>query len=110
MQTRNPHPSFPVPPGFGTPLRRFGAVSRTAQSVGIEWADSARQGLDDLKATLGKLATARGPAEVLSVQSAYLQRAGARLVARTTVAADLVSALTTDLLRPPTAPRPGRAR
>ena len=110
MQTRDPSPSFPVPPGFGTPLRRFGVASRTAQSVGIAWADSARQGLDDIKATLGKLATARGPAEVLSLQGAYLHRAGARLAARTTVAADLVSALTTDLLTLPAAVRLGRAR
>ncbi len=110
MQTRDPRPAFPVPPGFGTPFRRFGAASRTAQSVGIEWSDSVRQGLADFKATLGKIATARGPAEVLSVQSAYLHRAGERLVARTTVAADLASALTTDLLRLPAAPRPGRAR
>ncbi|MEL6063931.1 MULTISPECIES: TIGR01841 family phasin [unclassified Methylobacterium] len=109
MPTRDALPPFPYPAGFGTPWRRLGVAGRAAQTLGIEWADSLKQGLDDIAATAGTLAASRNPAEILAIQSAYLQRAGARLSARSAVTADLITALTADLLRPPPAPPAARA-
>ena len=109
MQTRDAHPFLPIPAGFRAPWRRLGVAGRTAQTLGIEWADSTKQGLDDLAATAKALAAARNPAEILAIQSAYLQRAGARWAARSSVAADQFAALAADLLRPMPAPSPPRA-
>lgn len=104
MLTRDAPSPFPYPAGFGAPWWRLGVAGRAAQTLGIEWADSLKQSLDDVTATAGTLAACRNPAEVLAIQSAYLQRAGARLSARSTVTADLIAALAADLLRPPPAP------
>ncbi|MCJ2073901.1 phasin family protein [Methylobacterium sp. J-030] len=107
MQTRDAHPFPRNPIGFGAPWRRLGITGRAAQTLGIEWSDSIKRGLDDLAATAGTLAAARNPAEILAVQAAYLQRAGARLSARSAVTTDLITALAADLLRLP-APGPPR--
>ena len=109
MQTRDPGPARLIPTGFSTPLRRFGVASRTAQTLGIEWVDSTKQGLDDLADTAKALASARTAAEFLAIHASYLQRAGARLAARSTVTADLITTLTADLLRPPPATTSGGA-
>ncbi|MHB2207051.1 phasin family protein [Methylobacterium sp. CM6257] len=94
---------LPGSAGFGTALRRFGVASRTAQTVGIEWFDYAKQGLDDIADTARKLAEARSPAEILAVQAAYLQRAGERFTVGSAVVGDLIMTLAGDLLRPPAA-------
>ena len=104
MLTRDALSPFPYAAGFGAPWRRLGVAGRTAQTLGIEWADSIKQGLDDLAATAKALAASRNPADVLTLQSAYLQRAGARLSARSAVTADQIAALAGDLLRPPAYP------
>ncbi|MEE7447199.1 hypothetical protein MRF4_04905 [Methylobacterium radiotolerans] len=96
-------PALPLGPavfGVGTPLRRFGIASRAAQTLGIECLDSFKKALDDLGATWAALATARGPAEILTVQTAYLHRAGARAAARSAAAGDAMLGLTGALLRP----------
>jgi len=108
MPTRDAHPSFPYPAGFGAPWRRLGIAGRTAQSLGIAWADSTKQGLDDCATTARALAASRNPAEILAIQLAYLQRAGERWAAHSAVTADQIAALTADLLRPP-APSPAPA-
>jgi hypothetical protein len=109
MQSPPALPLSPAPLGFGTPLRRFGIASRAAQTLGIEWADSARKGLDDLAATWRALAAARSPGEILAVQTAYLHRAGGRVAARSAAAGDVMLGLTGDLLRPKGATRAGPA-
>ncbi|MCJ2090136.1 phasin family protein [Methylobacterium sp. E-005] len=105
MTTRDAHPSYPYPAGFGSPWRRLGVAGRIAQTLGIEWGDSTKQGLDDLAATARALAASRGPAEILAIQCAYLQRAGERWAARSAMTADQIAGLAADLLRPP-APNP----
>jgi phasin family protein len=100
-------PAFPPAAGASLVLRRLGLATRTAQTLGIEWLDSAKQGLDDLAATAQRLATARNPAEVVAVQTAYLSRAGDRFTARATAASSLVATLAGDLLHP-AASRGGR--
>lgn len=78
MQRPPALPLSPVVSGFRTPLHRFGIVSRAAQTLGITYADSFKTAFDDLGATSRALAAARGPAELVAVQAAYLNRAGAR--------------------------------
>ncbi|MGH1572866.1 phasin family protein [Methylobacterium sp. P31] len=95
--------------GFGTALRRLGIASRTAQTLGIEWFDFAKRDLDDIADTARKLAEARSLAEILTVQAAYLHRAGERFTAGSAVAGDLIVALAGDLLRPSAATSPARA-
>jgi hypothetical protein len=109
MQTRDAHPPFAYPAGFGAPWRRLGVAGRAARTLGIEWADSFEQGLDDRGVTAKVLAATRNPAEILAIQSAYLQRAGERWAARSTATADQIAALAGDLLRPPPAPSPAPA-
>ncbi|MGX9979113.1 phasin family protein [Methylobacterium fujisawaense] len=100
--------------GFRTPLHRFGIVSRAAQTLGITYADSFKTAFDDLGATSRALAAARGPAELVAVQAAYLNRAGARATARSAAAGDMILGLTGAFLRPKAAldgaPRPGSAQ
>ncbi|SDO08908.1 Phasin protein [Methylobacterium phyllostachyos] len=109
MLTRDAPSPFPYPAGFGTSWRRLGVAGRAAQTLGIEWADSFKQGLDDLAATAQALATSRNPAAILAVQSAYLQRTAERWAARSVLTADRIATLTTELLRAPSAPSPSRA-
>ncbi|MCJ2049055.1 phasin family protein [Methylobacterium sp. J-070] len=109
MQPRPASLAFPPAAGFSLALRCFGHASRAGQAIGIEWLDSAKQGLDDLAATTRRLATARGPGEVLALQTAYLSRAGARASTRSTVAGDLMARCAGDLLQPAATPRAGRA-
>ena len=90
MPRRDAHPPFPYPAAFGALWRRLGVAGRTAQILGIALAAAAKQGLDDLSATAEALAASRNPAEFLAVHAAYLQRAGARLTARSAVTADLM--------------------
>lgn len=105
----SPVPSaFPPAAGLSLALRRFGLASRTAQTLGIEWLDSAKQGLDDLAITMQRLATVRSPNELLAVQTAYLHRAGDRFTARSAVAGGLITTLAGDLMRPPASPSAGR--
>ncbi|MGU3666536.1 phasin family protein [Methylobacterium sp. A49B] len=100
MSNDRAFPAFPPSAGTRLALRRLGHATRTAQTLGIEWLDSARQGLDDLAATAQRLAAARNPAEVLAVQTAYLSRAGERFTARATAANSLVATLAGDLMNP----------
>jgi hypothetical protein len=101
-------PAFLPATGLSFALRRFGLASRAAQTLGIEWLDSTKQGLDDLAATMQRLATVRSPNELLAVQTAYLHRAGDRFTARSAVAGGLITTLAGDLMRPPATPGAGR--
>lgn len=108
MLTRDAPSPFPYPAGFGAPWRRLGVAGRAAQTLGIAWADTIKQGLDDLATTAKTRAASRSPAEILAVQTASLQRTGERWAARSAVTAAPMATLTADLLRPQ-APSPARA-
>ncbi len=110
------HPALPASSaiyGIGTPLQRLGIAGRTAQTLGIEYADSFKKGFDDLGGTWRALAAARSPAEIQALQTAFLNRAGERAAARFAAVGDVMLSLTDPLLRPKAAAsgptRPGPA-
>ena len=103
------HPFAPIP-GLGAPMRRFGTATRTAQSIGIEWFDYAKQSCDALAATAGRLATAGSPADAFAIQGAFLSEAAERFSARSAVFGDLFATLAGDLLRLMGAAVPVQAR
>ena len=96
MMTHDAHPLFPYPAGFGTPGRRPEIASRAAQTLGIKWRGSMKRGLE---ATARTLVATRNTAELPAIQSANLQRAGARGAARSAMTTDQIAALTADLPR-----------
>lgn len=95
--------------GLGAGLRRAGAATRTAQTIGLEWLDYAKQSSDDVTATMRRLASARTPAETFAIQGAFLRDAGERFTARSAVFGDLFATLAADLARPMGASGPSRA-
>lgn len=100
MQQPFAFPAVPNAPGLGAAMRRAGAATRTAQTIGLEWLDYAKQSADDLKATMQKLATATTPAETFAIQGAYLRDAGERFASRSAVLGGLYATLAADLTRP----------
>ena len=85
----------------GPDLKSFGAATRTAWSIGIEWFDYAKQAQELAVSAAGRLAGARSPAEMLSVQASYLREAGGLAAARMPAFLDLSLRLVNDLARMP---------
>lgn len=94
--------------GLGAGLRRAGAATRTAQTIGLEGFDYAKQSADEFAATMRRLAAARTPAETFAIQGAFLRDAGERFTARSRVFGDLFVTLAADLARPMGAFGPSR--
>lgn len=85
---------------LGSSLRRAGAATRTAQAIGLEWLDYAKQSSEDLAAAMQKLSAAGTPSETLAIQGAFLRAAGERFTARSATLGDLFVRLVSDLARP----------
>jgi hypothetical protein len=87
-------------------MRGTGEAIRTAQAVGIEWMDLAKQSYDDALATTRQVLACRNPGEAVALQGAFARRATDRSLMRARVLGDQVSALVGRLV--PAGPRPER--
>jgi phasin family protein len=95
---------LPFPQVRSVALRGAREAIHTAQTVGIEWMDLAKQGYDDALATTRQLMACRNPGEALALQGAFTQRAAERSLAQAKVLGDQVSASFGRLVPP--GPRP----
>jgi hypothetical protein len=84
---------LPFPQGRSLAMRGTSEAIRTAQSVGIEWMDLARQGREDALATTRQLMACRNPGDALALHGAFAQRALERSLTRARVVGDQVNAL-----------------
>lgn len=81
-------------------MKSVAAVSKTAQTLGIEWSDFAKQSYDHGVAAAQKLAQATSPQTALEIQAEFLKGSYERLVAQAKVAGELYSGLATEMTQP----------
>jgi phasin family protein len=80
-----------------TMLKNIEAVSKTAQSAGIEWADFAKQSLQHSSAAMQKLAKARDPKTAMEIQAEYLKGSYQRMAAQAKLIGELYTGLAKDM-------------
>lgn len=82
-----------------TMLKSVGAVSKTAQTAGIEWVDFTKQSIEHGTAAMRKLAKARDPKTALEIQAEFLKGSFARMQAQAKFIGDLYKGLAEDMTK-----------
>ncbi|NEU11605.1 phasin family protein [Methylobacterium sp. BTF04] len=80
-------------------LKSVEAVSKTAQTAGIEWADFAKQSLQHSATAMRELAKARDPKTALQIQAEYLKGSYERMTAQAKFIGELYSGLAKDMTK-----------
>lgn len=94
--------------GMDVMLKSVGTVSKAAQTMGIEWADFAKQSLGEGTAAMQALAKAQTPQAAMEIQADYLKGSYERLVAQTKLMSELYQNLAKDIAKPLESLVPGK--
>ncbi|MDR7038786.1 MULTISPECIES: phasin family protein [Methylobacterium] len=89
-----------VKTGLDSVLAGMGAAAKTAQTIGIEWADYAKQSYEHSAATAEKLSKAGTVAKAVEIQTEYVKASFERGAAQAATLRDLYVALAKDLAKP----------
>ncbi|WP_375409625.1 phasin family protein [uncultured Methylobacterium sp.] len=83
--------------GMDMMLKSVGTLSKTAQTMGIEWADFAKQSISHGSSTMQALAKASTPQAAMEIQTAYLKGSYERLMAQAKVMTELYTGFATEI-------------
>lgn len=83
--------------GMDVMLKSVGTVSKTTQTMGIEWADFAKQSIAHGTSTMQALAKAPTPKAAMEIQTAYLKGSYERLMAQAKVMTELYTGLAKEI-------------
>lgn len=83
--------------GMDTMLKSVGTLSKTTQTMGIEWADFAKQSISHGTSTMQALAKAPTPKAAIEIQTAYLKGSYERLMAQAKVMTELYTGLAKEI-------------
>lgn len=86
--------------GMGTMLKSVGAVSKTAQTMSIEWSDFVRQSITHSSAAMQALTQAKTPQVAMEIQTDYLKASCERMMAQAKTMAELHTGLAKELAKP----------
>ncbi|WP_244475586.1 phasin family protein [Methylobacterium sp. Leaf466] len=86
--------------GIGAMLKAVGTFSRTAQTMGIESVDYAKQSMIHANETMKALAKVQTPQAAMEIQTTYLKGSYERLMDQAKLMADLYQGLAKDLTKP----------
>ncbi|HEX8417910.1 MAG TPA: phasin family protein [Methylobacterium sp.] len=86
--------------GSETMLRSAATGARTAQTLGIEWADFAKKSCEHGVAAMQKLTQARSPQTAMEIQVEFLKGSYERMVAQATLTGELYAGLAKDWAKP----------
>lgn len=81
-------------------MKSVAAVSKTTQTLGIEWSDFAKQSYEQGMAAAQKLAQATSPQTALEIQTEFLKASYERLVVQAKVTGELYSGLAKEMTQP----------
>ncbi|MBX9931561.1 MAG: phasin family protein [Methylobacterium sp.] len=95
--------------GMDMMLKSVGTVSKTAQTMGIEWVDYAKDSMGAGTAAMQALAKAPTPQAAMEIQTAYLKSAYERSMAQAKTMAELYQGLAKDMMKPFEGMIPGKA-
>lgn len=96
---------FETMPTFGkagteTMMKSVATASHTAQTLGIEWTDFAKQSYEHGIAAMQKLAQAKSPQTAIEIQADFLKGSYERLVAQAKLTGELYAGLAKEMTKP----------
>ncbi|WP_336487626.1 phasin family protein [Methylobacterium nigriterrae] len=86
--------------GMDAVMKSFGAASKTAQTIGVEWVDFTKQSFEHTVATAEKLAKAGTLGKAMEIQAEYVKGSYERGLAQAATLRDLYAALAKDVAKP----------
>ena len=86
--------------GMDLMLKSVGTVSKTAQTMGIEWADFTKQSISAGTAALQAMAKAPNPQAAMEIQTEYLKGSYERFMAQAKVMTELYQGFAKDVAEP----------
>ena len=95
--------------GMDMMLKSVGTVSKTAQTMGIEWADYAKDSMSAGTAAMQALTKAPTPQAAMEIQTAYMKSSYERSMAQAKTMAELYQGLAKDMMKPLEGMIPGKA-
>lgn len=94
--------------GMDVMLKSVGTLSKATQTMGIEWADFAKQSISHGTTTMQAMAKAQTPQAAMEIQTAYLNGSYERLMAQAKVMTELYTGLAKEMSKPLEGMMPGK--
>lgn len=94
--------------GMDVMLKSVGTLSKTTQTMSIEWADFAKQSISHGTTTMQAMAKAPTPQAAMEIQTAYLKGSYERLMAQAKVMTELYTGLAKEMGKPLEGMMPGK--